>query len=391
MTNGDKIVREKLNTYISTSGKDKNAADFAIVVDHSGLVDEDIKGLVLLRDLLDLPRNKMSDRIMSHPVITTFIFKRWPKWLFIAMAAVYVFFVIFYSFYVLFLFTINPKFNDANDNSWPTMLFGYPYNCIAPVPLGQKPPLCNRATQQPNPFESCSKDDPWMCATEIIFLASLVILSLQELWQFLALRMDYVREVENWFQILIHLMSLASFVIREPEQRSVISAVAIGLAWIELIFLYGGFPSDRGNFSIMYYESSKKVLKIAMSLFLLVVAYGTGFYILHYADDDMNDSPFSMITKSMMTSFTWIMGEFEFDDLWASGQKTAWMEFVTMALFVAMLIFGTLILISLIVATIIIDLEPLREEARATSLRNQVETTLKVMKKLKINLIADSS
>ena len=149
--------------------------------------------------------------------------------------------------------------------------------------------------------------------------------------------------------------------------------MAVGLAWIELIFVFGGFPSDRGNFSIMYYESSKKVLKIAMSLFLLVVAYATGFYILHYADDDMDDSPFSMITKSLMISLTWIMGEFDFDKLWESGQASAEIEIVTMFLFVAMLIFGTLILISLIIATIIIDLEPLKEEAQATSLRNQVK------------------
>ena len=214
VTNGDKIVREKLDTYVSTSNKDENAADFAVVVDHRGLVDEDKKGLLLLKDILDLPRNKMTERIMSHPVITTFIHKRWPKWLFRTMTAVYVFFVIFYTFYVLFLFTINPnpKYNNnATDYSWATTVFGYKHHCRANSTKHQAPKLCNRANWQKYPFHSCSREDPWMCASEIILLFSWLSLLVQELWQFLALRMDYVREVENWFQILIFFMSMVSF------------------------------------------------------------------------------------------------------------------------------------------------------------------------------------
>ena len=57
VTNGDKIVLEKLDSCITSSSEDSDDDDFAIRVDHKFLVDEDPRNLTLVKDLLNLPRN----------------------------------------------------------------------------------------------------------------------------------------------------------------------------------------------------------------------------------------------------------------------------------------------------------------------------------------------
>ena len=376
VTNGDKIVLDKLDSYLSTTQDDLDKEDFAVVIDHKGLVNSDPNGFVFLKDLLQSPR-EITLRILSHPVITTFIKKKWPKWRFLFTYVVFLFFVIIYSFYLLFLFAIKSEYSEDNeetDSHYHDKIndfFGYGGDCSH---LGANASIyCNRANQAPVPFKSCSSNDPWMCSTEIIYLLSVIYLILQELVQFAAFPLDYIREHENWFQNFIISMSIISFFLTQHNNRSLIASIAVGLAWIELIFLNGHLPSQKGNFSIMYYESSKRVLKSAISLLLMVVAFGLSFYILNFDNDTLDDSPFAYINRSIVLSFAWIMDKYELDELWESGESSSGIELVTMVLMLGMLVFGNLCLINLIIATIIMDLEALRIEARATSIRNQVQ------------------
>ena len=124
----------------------------------------------------------------------------------------------------------------------------------------------------------------------------------------------------------------------------------------------------------MYYESSKRVLRSALSLLIMVFAFGVGFYILNFDDNTLEDSPFHSIDKSILLSFAYIMNKFELDEMWESGENHSHIELVTMVMMLGMLVFGNLCLINLIIATIILDLENLRIEARVTSFRNQVDT-----------------
>ena len=72
MTNGDKIVLDKLDSCISASGKDEDDDDFAVLVNHKLLLSEDSSNLGLVKDLLVLPRKRTS-AVLTHPVVTTFI------------------------------------------------------------------------------------------------------------------------------------------------------------------------------------------------------------------------------------------------------------------------------------------------------------------------------
>merc|ERR1712013_755055 len=73
ITNGDKIAVEKLDSCVIA-----NADNYAVSVDHRYLVDEDPRSMALVKDLLQLPK-EISTKVLSHPVITTFIERRWSQ------------------------------------------------------------------------------------------------------------------------------------------------------------------------------------------------------------------------------------------------------------------------------------------------------------------------
>ena len=72
ITNGDKIVGDKLDSCITASADDVDDDEYGIIVDHKFLVDEDPRSMILIKDLLNLPK-KISTKVLSHPVIKTSI------------------------------------------------------------------------------------------------------------------------------------------------------------------------------------------------------------------------------------------------------------------------------------------------------------------------------
>lgn len=108
VTNGDKVVIEKLDSCVSSSCEDVDDEDFAISVDHKCLVDEDSRSLILVKDLLNLPRKRTS-LILSHPLLTTFIDKHWlrTRWLFLLSFLLYFIFVLLFSTFLSLMYERN--------------------------------------------------------------------------------------------------------------------------------------------------------------------------------------------------------------------------------------------------------------------------------------------
>ena len=118
---------------------------------------------------------------------------------------------------------------------------------------------------------------------EIGLIVSTVILLAQEIWQLrVALRADYIREAENFFEWSIVLLSLVCLFEREGEWLSTISSITVLLAWIQVIFILGRLPSYVGEFSLMFYAFAKRVLKISLGFFIAIFAFGLAFFILHF-------------------------------------------------------------------------------------------------------------
>jgi len=130
VTNGDKVVIEKLDSGVSSSCEDVDDEDFAVTVDHKCLVDEDPRSLILVRDLLNLPRKRASS-ILSHPLLTTFIDKHWlrTRWLFLLSFSLYFIFVLLFSLFLGLMYERN------NENDVIRIPVELPQSCDALRPL----------------------------------------------------------------------------------------------------------------------------------------------------------------------------------------------------------------------------------------------------------------
>merc|ERR1711936_359209 len=320
VTNGDKLVVNKLDTCVSTSGEDVDDDDYHVIVDHNLLVDEDPRSLVLVKDLMNLPRKRTSP-ILTHPVITTFIEKKWlrTRWLFLLSFTLYLIFVLLFSTFLWMMYErnnndqviripvelpqtcdalrpinfsnkgngINSRFNDepqlidVTAQREETDLLTTRAGVTKKTPKGRNDDdykiklevikekknktKMSRVRRKEGLFRECSskrrKDIP-LCTVESLLVISILILLLVETWQALALGKDYFLELENWFELLILSLAVSTLCLKaELDSLAIVASVGICLAWIELIFQFGRYPSLGGTFSIMYYSITKRIIR----------------------------------------------------------------------------------------------------------------------------------
>lgn len=441
VTNGDKIVLEKLDSSVTVTSENEDDDDFAVQIDHKYLVDEDPRNLILIKDLLNLPR-KLTSNILSHPVVETFIQRRWnrTKNMFLLSFVLYLTFVLLFSVFLSMMYTRNN--DEDNLIRIPVEL---PKTCDALIPKGTgggksklqprigdfdgDPEIAaidvstqgafeitsrgaapkgkskgrnddkyelklevirekknktkrTRAKMKEKLFIGCSHrkkySDISLCTVEALLFIIILILIILEVWQAIALGKEYFLELENWFELLIIGLAISTLCLKsELDILAIVASVGICLAWIELIFLFGRYPSLGGCFSIMYYSITKRVVKTALGLVLLVWAFAFAFFIIHF--DNTNES-FDNVTKSFFKSFVMVLGEFEFDDLWNSSESASsgLSQAFTMMLLVALIILGTIIMVNLIVAIIITDIEWLNKVSKLQVLRNQAHHAVQI-------------
>merc|ERR1711988_963746 len=415
VTNGDKIVLKKLDTCVSTSCDDVDDDDYHVIVDHKRLVDEDPRSLVLVRDLMNLPRKRTSP-VLSHPVLTTFIEKKWlrTRWLFLLSFTLYLIFVLLFSTFLWMMYErnnndqvtripvelpqtcdalrpidfsnkfngIQSRFNDEvelidvtaqrEETDLLTTRAGVTKNTskgrnndneykikLEVIKEKKNKTKISRVRRKEGLFRECSsrkrRDIP-LCTVESFLVISIIILLMVETWHALALGKDYFLELENWFELLILSLAVSTLCLKaELDSLAIVASVGICLAWIELIFQFGRYPSLGGTFSIMYYSITKRIVKTALGLILLVFAFAFAFFIIHF---DNSNEAFESVQKSIVKSFVMVLGEFEFNDLWESSEfaSSSMSQVFTMMLLVGLIMFGTIIMINLIVAIIITDI-----------------------------------
>ena len=81
--------------------------------------------------------------------------------------------------------------------------------------------------------------------------------------------------------------------------------------------------------------------------------------------------------KSLLKIIVMILGEFEFDDLYTNSNNEDTLTLVfTMTLLIGLIIFGSLIMINLIIAIIVSDVNSLATAAKQQVLINKVNLTI---------------
>jgi len=133
ITNGDKLVLDKLDTCVSTSSEDPDDEDWAVTVSHRYLVDEDPRSMTVVNDLLHLPSDKIATKVLRHPVIKTFIERRWKRTrsIFLVSFFLYLLFVVLFSSFVALMYG-----RDGKDVE--TVKVKLPAKCDKLRPVGSK-------------------------------------------------------------------------------------------------------------------------------------------------------------------------------------------------------------------------------------------------------------
>ena len=121
----------------------------------------------------------------------------------------------------------------------------------------------------------------------------------------------------------------------------------------------------------MYYSITKRIIKTALGFVILVCSFAFAFFIIHFGSK--TDS-FNSVWRSFLKIFVIILGEFEFEDLWTNleNSESGITLLFTMLLLVGLVVFGTVIMVNLIVAIIISDIKWLKTVSKEQALLNQV-------------------
>ena len=121
----------------------------------------------------------------------------------------------------------------------------------------------------------------------------------------------------------------------------------------------------------MYYSITKRIFKTALGFVILICGFTFAFFIIHFGNETES---FDNIGRSFLKIFVMVLGEFEFDDLWMNSESSSsnLTRFITMVLLVGLIVLGSMIMVNLIVAIIISDIEWLNQISKEQSLINQV-------------------
>ena len=117
-------------------------------------------------------------------------------------------------------------------------------------------------------------------------------------------------EVEKWFSafgiVLAYLGSLKHLLLRYVYQNTQIILCKIETMQnkhvfcfpAELVFLLGRYPPLGGRISIMFYNITRHLTKSLINLFVLVIGFAYGFFIMHRnTPNDNFENPFKSIVK----------------------------------------------------------------------------------------------
>ena len=229
-------------------------------------------------------------------------------------------------------------------------------------------------------FRKCRSKPSLTCFLEVALLILTIILTLQEFLQIFTLGLKgYFSEFENILELFCYSLVYSGLILQNDGYvLKWISAFGICIAYVELIFMIGKpkywiknlldsiyvsksfagrYPMLGGSISLMFYNIIRRLFRALSSFLILIIGFGFGFFIMHHRSSfDTFENPLKAIFKTLVMS----VGEFEFLDLYHAHEEDPYALAFTLALLLALITMATLVLINLLIAMIVSDLQELR-------------------------------
>eukprot|EP00092_Neocalanus_flemingeri_P054453 GFUD01064123.1.p1 GENE.GFUD01064123.1~~GFUD01064123.1.p1 ORF type:complete len:560 (+),score=125.62 GFUD01064123.1:420-2099(+) len=389
--NGNKIVKRELDIHVKATDDKEDSINYALEIDFEGILSEESpKQTMVLYDLLDLRVEKRSEHneaftnLIKHPVIASFIALKWKKtkWYFYTTSLIFMSFLLFYSAFIIYIFNrpevycskLEKLLSEKNSKG---ILFPEDNS-------GTKQEIneCERHQARISKKFLADFDDNFIVC-EVLFLIFFIFLSAMEIYQAIKLKRQYFKELENYIEWVVLISALITMMFKEIILQSNweaavirgIAAVGICAAWLELIFIIGRYPFRGGDFSIMFYNIIKKLVRYVIAMFLMIIGFAFAFMVVNYGH---NQDSFENPIKSTMMTLTMALGEFNFEDMYNTFKEDSTSRGFAMVLLVLLILFGTITMVNLFIAVIISDISQLREDVYTQNLINMAQCSILV-------------
>jgi len=399
--NGDKVVEKQLDRSVSQIGASKDCLDYGTQISFEGISEDAKHGsqrqMRAVRELLDLracaegAQRDAYTRLISHPVIATFIHLKWnrTKLFFYINSLIFAIFLAIFSLYIFHLFSQPDEKLCRADTLVARINF--------PSASPQTKSECSesKVLARDNFFKKLHDEGApiytqWDQALLSIFLAILVGF---EVYQSYVLRMQYLMELENYVEWFVFISAFVTIVMKQnmvdvtvANSTAIRGVAAAGIcaAYLELVFIIGRYPFFGGDFSVMYYNIIKKTFRYVIAMGLIVVGFAFAFMVVNFGlDGDIFGNPL----KSIMTTLTMVLGEFNFGDMYDTFKDDTISRGFAMGFLLFMIILGTITMINLFIAVIISDVDKLQNDVFYQNLVNMAANSIQVEALLPQNLL----
>ncbi|XP_046606728.1 transient receptor potential channel pyrexia-like [Neodiprion virginianus] len=220
-------------------------------------------------------------------------------------------------------------------------------------------------------YEDKGEEPPVILNTQMssyILVFSLVPIAILEFLHGQQRSWIYFRELESWVKwgsfILATLVVFADHNVNEWTRH--VAAVAVLLAWTELMFLLSRFP-EWGYYVLMFSKVATNVIKVLLTFGFLVIGF-TFSFLVQFRSEPPFGSPWQSFVKTMVM----MTSEFDYSDLF-TGQED---YIVTLTLgrlvFVAFLVLAAIVLMNLMVGLAVNDINDLEIRGKTQRLFKQV-------------------
>ncbi|GFO37455.1 transient receptor potential cation channel subfamily a member 1-like protein [Plakobranchus ocellatus] len=151
-----------------------------------------------------------------------------------------------------------------------------------------------------------------------------------------------------------------------------LGAVAVFLAWVDLVLFIQKFPRF-GIYVVMFTDILFTFSQFFIVFFLFIIAFAMAFYALF-----QNQSPFDSVAKSLIKTSVMMIGEFEYDSIFNDDSNDVLYPAASYTIFVIFLVIMSIIIMNLLVGLAVDDIKAVQEQAGLKRMAMQVELALDV-------------
>ncbi|XP_066969921.1 transient receptor potential channel pyrexia-like [Macrobrachium rosenbergii] len=338
------LLKHTLDKSITLSDKAQHDPDFRISFDYSSLLApvDDPKHCFQSSIISDLNSNSDSEMLLKHPLVESFLYRKWNriKIFFYANVLNFFIFLLMHSFYIISVFRRDPMmFSRYVINVWVFRflhVFMYMFLLVPEVIITLSNPK-----KLIKHWESLTKFVSLISSAFVVFTPmAMSHLDTQEFGSFNITNGTSV-DIGNTTDELASKTSSVSF-------RRHIAATSAFFGWVELMMLFGRFPA-LGVYTLMFTRTAKSMLRFMMAFVTLLVGFAICFLVLFY----MNDS-FSSFGRSIVKVLMMMIGEIDYASL--VDDKT---PVISIILLVVFLFLVSILMINLLIGVAVNDISNL--------------------------------